>query len=225
MKEIVDISKYNEVTNMRTVADSCDGVILRLGYTGYGQGKMVLDDKFEDRVKELIKSGEPWGVYYVTQATTKAEAIAEAVFCIRYLMSLDRKNMQFGIFLDSEYSPNHTGRADKLAKATRTILANAFFEKLRLSGYGEYGIYCSDSWAKTMLDMAAIDPSAKRWIARYSNTEPDTEWDYWQYTSKGTMPGVVGNVDLSESKEATATKKNPHPFPYDWLIWELENRN
>ena len=33
---IIDISYYNTVTDWRRVAESVEGVIIRLGYTGYG---------------------------------------------------------------------------------------------------------------------------------------------------------------------------------------------
>lgn len=224
-KKIVDISLFNTVNSVRELANDCDAIIVRLGYRGSSSGKLVLDYEYERVIAEVIKCGVPWGVYFVTQAVTAAEASEEAVFCIKYLMNLNRENMVLGVFLDSEYSPNKTGRADALEKGHRTAIANCFFSKLFASGYKNYGIYCSSSWAKTNLAMDNLNEHAKKWIARYSVNEPDVEWDYWQHTSKGSVAGVSGNVDLSRGKEKKDVSVNPFDFPYNWLKWELENRS
>lgn len=40
-------------------------------------------------------------------------------------------------------------------------------------------------------------------MARYSNEEPRVYWDAWQYTSKGSVMGINGNVDISKFENVT----------------------
>ena len=52
---------------------------IRVGVRGYGQeGKLVLDEKFEDNVKGATAAGIKVGVYFFSQAITDEEALEEA---------------------------------------------------------------------------------------------------------------------------------------------------
>ena len=77
-----------------------------------------------------------------------------------------------------------------------------------IKGYGEaaaehgipFGLYANQNYI-----LRIIDPMwSKRlylWMARYSKTMGNTgDWEpkIWQYTSKGKVDGVTGNVDISE---------------------------
>lgn len=47
------------------------------------------------------------------------------------------------------------------------------------------------------------------WLASYSSTPPAplpgwNAWTFWQYTSQGTVPGITGNVDISQFAGTTA---------------------
>lgn len=61
----------------------------------------------------------------------------------------------------------------------------------------------------------------KKWIARYKDYtgtldwkyEPKSEWDMWQYTSRGRLDGVEGNVDLNVSKIDLLPKEEPKKEP------------
>lgn len=43
---IIDISQHNTIKNWDQVKNAVDGVIMRLGYTGYGSGLKAYDKKF-----------------------------------------------------------------------------------------------------------------------------------------------------------------------------------
>lgn len=63
------------------------------------------------------------------------------------------------------------------------------------------GIYASRSWLYNNLDMSQIAPAANdnTWVAEYgvSKHKYTGKRILWQYTSKGSIPGIKGNVDLS----------------------------
>ena len=48
---IIDISQHNTVKNWDQVKNAVDGVIMRLGYTGYGSGSRVYDKKYFEYYK------------------------------------------------------------------------------------------------------------------------------------------------------------------------------
>lgn len=211
MKRIIDLSQYNIVTNMVQAAANCDGVIIRLGIRGYAGGKLKTDKRFAEYVNALISMGKPWGVYFVTQAVSSAEAESEATYCLSILSVLDRKNMLHGVWCDTEYSNSlHTGRADRLSKARRTQYVNAFCQRIRTGGY-KAGVYCSESWAKSQLFQNHI--AYPFWIAKYGknngkeNDKPTVTHEMWQYTSVGKIPGIKGNVDISVMMEADTVYK------------------
>ncbi len=57
-------------------------------------------------------------------------------------------------------------------------------------------------WHNAMADSTAFG-QYPLWLASYSSTPPAplpgwTAWTFWQYTSTGTLPGITGNVDISQ---------------------------
>jgi lysozyme len=72
------------------------------------------------------------------------------------------------------------------------------------------------------------------WIARYGynngnrNTEPNFKnWKIWQYTSRGKVDGIVGNVDLSYIREPETTGKMIYYSQNDplWKNIKIGNSN
>ena len=62
-------------------------------------------------------------------------------------------------------------------------------------------IYASKFWFYNNLDMSKLS-NYKVWVAHYTNsinnkTDYKGKYDIWQYTSKGNIAGINGNVDLN----------------------------
>ena len=197
--KIIDVSRYNGIVSWVKVADSCDGAIIRVGYRGYGSGKLAIDERFKENIKAATAAGVLIGVYFVTQAITEAEARAEARYTLDQIKGY---RLDLPIYIDSEDANNGAGRADhgRLSKAYRTAIVNAFCNDIIKAGY-KAGIYASESWFKERLNLANIPLNYSMWVAKYSTKKPNIPYDLWQYTSNGRVDGVKGNVDLSESKE------------------------
>jgi GH25 family lysozyme M1 (1,4-beta-N-acetylmuramidase) len=206
MKKVIDLSEFNGATNFLLIAKNTDGAILRLGYRGYGSGTLRSDKKFNTYLKAAKETRLPIGVYFVTQAIDEKEAKQEA----RYVLDiLDGLKLQYPIYIDSENANNGAGRADsgKLSKEKRTSILLAFCNAIENAGY-KAGIYASESWFKDNLYLGNIPPSIKLWVAKYSNSEPSITWDAWQYTDKGKITGVTGNVDVSKFKDNVSNNKD-----------------
>lgn len=205
MKKIIDISEFQTVSNWEEVKRNCDGIIIRLGYRGYGSGRVVFDDKFKQNFDAVKRHNIPYSVYFTTQAINEAEGKEEAVFCIN---ALNKAAVNFPIFVDSEDANRGYGRADggKLSKDQRTAILKAFCNTIKASGY-KAGVYASCSWFYDRLNYKELANNFL-WVAQYSNSEPSIPWNAWQYTSNGLIGGIYGTVDVSKWNEA-ATKPEP----------------
>lgn len=195
-KKVVDVSQWNGGINWSSVAKDADAVIIRAGYRGYGSaGALATDPKFTANIQGAIAAKIPVGVYWCSQALSDAEAIAEARYCRDLLRSY---KLDYPVYLDSEHmGPNASGRADKIGKNRRTQYGITFCRAMRDYGY-KVGLYCSESWFADEIDGARFDREGfDIWIAKYSSTKPKYRHDAWQYTDKGKVAGISGNVDVN----------------------------
>lgn len=205
--KVVDISRYNGNVDFNALKNGCDAVIIRAGYRGYGSGTLVTDTNFVKNIKGARATGIPLSVYFVTQAINEQEAIAEANYTCNLIKSY---HTALPLFIDVENGDGarHEGRADqgKLNKKQRTAIVKAWCEAVKKRGY-RAGIYASESWFKTELDLESLRKQYYIWVAKYSNNQPSIYYDAWQYTSKGSVMGVTGYVDLSTFKNLTLNIK------------------
>ena len=186
----IDVSKWQGSIDWNAVkASGVDYVIIRVGYRGSSAGALIDDSKFTSNIQGAKAAGLKVGVYFVTQAINDVEAVYEAS------MVLDRiKNysLDLPVFLDVEASG---GRGDAIDKNTRTAVIIAFCETIRSAGYTA-GIYANKTWLSTKMDTSKFG-NYKIWVAHYSSVCGYTgRYDYWQYTEKGTVSGINGNVDM-----------------------------
>lgn len=219
---ILDVSEFNGAIDWARVGEGADGAILRLGYRGYGSaGSLNTDARFAENLAGCMAAGVPTGVYWLTQAVSDAEALAEADFVHRQLAGAQ---LALPVFLDSEYGqPNGSGRADQLSPAQRTQYALTFLRRMQALGR-RVGLYCSDNWFRTRLDGEAIRAAgACIWLARLGR-QPDAACDGWQYSWEGRVPGVSGPVDLSrfaDSAAETGTGAPAHAYSEQARRWAV----
>ena len=198
-KTVIDVSQFNGAIDWAKVrSGGVDAAIIRAGYRGYGAaGTLVTDPMLKANIKAATDAGIPVGVYWLSQATSDAEALEEANYLNNLLVGY---KIAYPVYLDSEYADakNHNGRGDKLTKASRTVYGLTFCKAMRDYGH-TVGLYCSESWYTANIDGAAFARAGfEIWIAKYSSTAPSMACDAWQYTSTGKVAGISGNVDLSE---------------------------
>ena len=194
--KIIDVSQYNGAIAWQHVKNACDGAILRVGYRGYSQGTLKLDNKFKANIAAATAAGVPIGVYFVTQAITEKEAKEEAKYTIDQIKGY---KIDLPIFIDAEDGNNGAGRADagRLGKKKRTEILLAFCKVIEAAGY-KAGIYASEYWFKNIIDLDKIPFKYYVWVAKYSTNKPSITYDAWQYTDKGNIEGIIGNVDISD---------------------------
>lgn len=192
---VLDVSTFNPIANYIAASKQIQGVIIRVGYRGYGTGTLVKDSLFDTHVSNFSKLC-PIGFYFMSTAMNATEGAQEAAYV--YSLIKDYKT-SFPVFIDSEYSNNaHNGRSDYLSQAARTEAVVGFCEKIEKLGYTA-GIYASDSWFINQLNYNVIK-KYKLWVASYGKAPsrvPQSDQIGWQYTSGGNISGINGRVDLS----------------------------
>lgn len=233
--KVIDLSKWNIVDNYSSLATAVDGAIIRSGYRSYRQGQLTEDPLFKTHIEGCIKNKIPVGIYFFTTAVNTEEAKQEAEFAVGLIKNY---KISFPIFIDTEMSNNnHNGRSDSLNKVVRTSCIVAFCERIKQLGY-EPGIYASDSWYVSQLEFEKIR-NYNLWVASYSKAPTRvTQYIGWQFSSKQSVPGVKGNVDISHwyieiGKKVEPIQTNPYKKPtillrkgskgegVKWLQYEL----
>lgn len=190
----IDISAFQPNIDWAQVkAAGVDIVMIRVGYRGYGSGKIVLDDMFETHVKGALEAGLQVGVYFFSQALNYDEGVEEANFVIDAIKDY---NITCPVAIDTEFLDATDARTNGLDIASRTDSIIGFCETVKAAGYIPM-IYSNRNWYVQSLDMSRLG-DYRLWLAHYSN-QPDFPYKYvgWQYTDQGTLSGVDGSVDLN----------------------------
>ena len=193
----IDVSKYQGDIDWEKVAKAgVEYAIIRVGVRGYGkEGKIVLDEKFESNLKGATQAGILVGVYFFSQAITEEEALEEAQ---TVLDAISGYSITYPIVYDVEKTSASEGRMNQLTVEERTKMARIFIDKIKEAGYTPM-IYSNMEMWTVLLDMTAFE-DVEKWFAYY-NTDLYFPYDYaiWQYTDKGTIDGIKGDVDLNIS--------------------------
>ncbi len=188
----IDVSKWNGNIDWAAVKNSgVQFVIIRCGYRGSSQGALIEDPTFKKNIKGAINAGLNVGVYFFTQAVNEVEAVEEASMVINLIKGY---NITYPVYLDVEAS---NGRGDKISASQRTANIKAFCGTIQNAGY-KAGVYANRTWFTSHINTSSLT-NYRIWLAQYaaSVTYNATRYDMWQYTSKGKVTGISGNVDMN----------------------------
>ena len=190
----IDVSKYQGNIDWGAVAASgINFAIIRVGYRGSASGALVQDPYFKKNISGATKAGIKVGLYFFTQAVNEAEAVEEASMAMSLASGY---KVTYPIFIDTESASS--GRANGLSKSARTAVVKAFCQTVRNGGY-KAGVYASKSWYANQLNASALNGYCI-WVAQYnSSCTYSGKYDMWQYSSKGSVSGIKGNVDMNIS--------------------------
>lgn len=191
----IDVSKWQgEIDWDKVKNDGVEFAIIRAGYRGSVTGAIIEDPYFQANMKGAENSGIPVGVYFFTQAVNEVEAVEEASAVLELVQQY---KLDYPIYIDTE-GAGGSGRADSLDAATRTLVCEAFCRTIENGGYTA-GIYASRNWYNNQLETARLD-NYNIWLAEYRSVPLyQGYYNMWQYTSKGKVDGIQGNVDLNIS--------------------------
>lgn len=196
----IDVSQHNGDIDWDIVSESQDFAFIRVGYRGYGDGKIHEDKAARDNLRNAEKSGMPFGVYFYTQAVNEKEAQEEADFVYNIIK---KYNVELPIVIDFEYATDSDGNATgRLAQAgndssTNAKIINAFTSRLKDKGY-ICGVYASSSVLAHRISTKKLDSDTVVWVADYNNSVTyNVDYTIWQYSETGSCNGVSSKyVDL-----------------------------
>lgn len=189
---LIDVSHHQGAIDWASVPYRA---IVRIGYRGYGSGKLMKDEQFDANLAGAKASGKLFGFYFFSQAVTVDEAREEADFCASLAPT------GYPLFFDSEWGHTtktgaHDGRADNLTKDQRTAIAMAFCEKAKAHGFTA-GVYTFTSFASTNIDYAYLCEDYIGWLADTRTNYDKTLPRYIHQYGQGSVAGITGTVDLN----------------------------
>ena len=183
----VDVSKWQGNIDWGALAPNVSFAIIRCGYRG-SSGGLSVDPQYARNMQQAKAHGVRVGIYIYSKATNEAMAVEEASLAIQ--LAQEQGGVSLPIYMDME-----DGSQKGLSKDQATSIANAFCATVASAGYRP-GVYASYNWWNNRLNAGSVNGS--KWVARY-NTQCGMACDIWQYSSKGTLPGIGGNVDINQS--------------------------
>lgn len=208
----IDVSVYQGDIDFEQVKSSgVEVVYIRAGY-----GFSVTDPKFEENYTNATKAGLKCGAYYFVTARNTEQAYLQAT---RFAELISGKTFAARPAMDFE-------EFDSLGKNGINIVGLAFMQKLReLTGivpilYTD-AYNASETWDWNFAQFPL-------WVADYDAEEPYVTSNIWQsyagfqYSDRGKIPGIYGNVDLDRftssvflngANEVTPTK-SPEAIRY-----------
>lgn len=197
--EGIDISSHNGVVDIKRVRDAgIKMVAIRAGY-----GKNNVDQRYVANAQACYNLDVPSMIYWFLYSLNEEMSRAEA----RYAIAQAKKYWkECGIACDFEYDSVRYART-KGIEITREMATNiviAFLQEVRNAGFIPI-LYTNNDYTKNYFDIDRVVNEVGPiyiWYARYNVValaeSEENLADIWQYTSKGKVPGVNGNVDINK---------------------------
>ena len=190
----IDVSRYQGLIDWAQVAAAgYKGAMLKTVSTNHKLSKrsdgLYIDPTFETNYRNARAAGLDVGVYYYTYATSEAMADEELAMLRQAVYG---KEFSLPVCVDVE--------ENKLKQLSTLDLSNlAAYALEQVEKMGFYAQLYTYTGYKYELDMARLSSRWDVWLADYTGEAPSVTFNYnaHQHTSKGSVPGISGNVDLN----------------------------
>ena len=200
----IDVAKYQGTIEWDKVANSgVDFVMVRVGYRTLKTGEIIADSNAKYNMQEASKHGIKVGAYFFSTAISKEEAIEEANWVADYI---SKYQITYPVVYNCEGFDDAENRNYNLTKTERTDIAIVYLSQIAQRGYTPM-FYASKAELQgdAKWETSRISSSYKIWVAQYPSTPyPETASSsysgthaMWQYTNKGTVPGISKSVDMN----------------------------
>ena len=182
----IDVSKHNGVIDWEKVKNA--GIGFAIIRAGYGKSISQKDEQFENNYAGCKAQGIPCGSYWYSYAVTPAEAEAEAR---TFLKAIEGKQFEYPVYLDIEEK-----NALVTGKKNVSAIVKAFCTVIEKAGYW-CGVYSSRAHVQSYFD-DECKIRYSMWIAEWGSklNYSGGEVGMWQYSEKGKVDGISGNVDM-----------------------------
>ena len=211
--KLLDISFWQDTLDFAKIKKAgYDNIILRAGYG------TTIDSKFNEYAAACKKNNiNIVAVYWFIYATNLTEVKANANKCLEVIKAYKPKI----VFVDFEYDTVNKAakKGVKLGAKECDSFTIEFCETIKKAGYTP-GYYANTDYYKNMYS-SVKNKGYVFWLAHYKSDysyhEPPIKCDFFQYTDRGTVPGLTGkkfdtNVCFSEKylskTSSTSTNKS-----------------
>lgn len=190
-KKGIDVSHWQGDIDWNVVKGS--GVEFAIIKAGGSDSGFYTDSKFRANYKAAKAAGIDLGAYYFVGKYCKSyeDGVADAM---RFIAIISGMQFEYPVYIDFEApdSSDKEGNTEACIGFCKTMEDNGYFS----------GIYASEiSGFHDRLNDSELQ-SYSHWVARYGNrpsTIPEKVFGIWQYSSKGSVAGIAGNVDMDIS--------------------------
>lgn len=193
----IDVSRYQSKITLdgwrKVKAAGYKGAMLKTVSTNRRLSKradgLYIDPTFETNYRNARAAGLDVGVYYYTYATSEAMADAELALVREAVRG---KALTMPVCVDVEEN-----KLKPMSTLDLTNLTAYALEQVERMGF--YAQLYTYTGYKYELDMARLSSRWDVWLADYTGETPHVTFNYnaHQHTSKGSVPGITGNVDLN----------------------------
>lgn len=205
----IDVSQWQGNIDWQKVKGA--GVQFAMLRAGYGRNN--LDTKFHRNAQGAAAAGIPVGLYWFSYALNVEIARKEA----QYAVELAKKyKITWPIAYDLEYDTVSYAVKNgvTITKSLATQMAIAFCEEIKRLGYIPM-VYTNLDYLNRYFDRSKLPYDL--WCAQYASTASVADKEIWQYSSKGSVPGIAGNVDMNHGYKDYGnggdSKPDPAPTP------------
>lgn len=177
MGYIADLSKFQDKVDFAKLSKVADFVILRTQC-----GSTYPDPKYGEYVQGCKANNLPFGSYAYGKFVSISDAEKEAH---DFLSRID-KATKF-VVLDAE---------EMTVRDSHDLIPaiQHFIDICKQAGY-KTGLYTGEYFLKNY--GLSVIKSDFLWLAKYSSNKPSVDHHLWQYTDRGSLPGIATNVDLN----------------------------
>lgn len=182
----IDISAHNgDIDFGRLAAGGVDFVMMKAT-----EGTNFKDVKFVDNYREARRAGLRVGAYHFFRFDSDSEMQA-----LNFLHSVRNRHLDMPLAVDIEEWGNPDGLAtSKIVASLRTMIG-----MLEAAGYGVVLYTNKDGYTRFVKGNFDNYPL---WICSFADPPVAGDWDIWQYSHRGSLPGISGRVDLNVLNQA-----------------------
>lgn len=177
----IDISAHNGQIDFRKVAD--EGV--EFVFIKATEGQDFKDRMFRENYNKATSAGLKTGVYHFFRFDR--DGVEQA---INLMKALGSRRPELGIVIDVEKNGNPDSIPPEIINRRLTEMV----DYLNLLGHRVMFYTNRDGYYEYIVDSF---PGYPLWICRFQENPINAEWTFWQFSHKGIVKGVKGDVDLN----------------------------
>lgn len=197
----IDISSHNGEIDFNKVAASG----IEFAFIKATEGGDFKDKNFRDNYNRAQSAGLKTGVYHFFRFDR--DGVEQA---INLLKTLGSRRPELGIVIDVEKN----GNPDSIPIEQVTRRLTEMVDYLNLLGHRVMFYTNLDGYYDYIVDSF---PGYPLWICRFQENPINAEWSFWQFSHKGAIEGIGGEVDLNVfcgNREEWKSFLNGNLWPY-----------